>query len=453
MKKIILASFLTLSAYGHDNHIDLDDRVTDLEIKSMIRKINMGMELHMFGGFMDKEDKQDSDKNYKSDHWKNNIRLKFNGKLNEKFQAYVSLQASYLFNDQVQTNQESDHDTINPSQGSSPYIRTAYFDWKLTDNMILSAGRLPTTFGPPEHMRHGRARLGTYPISSFNLPIDGLSLTWRLPSFHSSSLTSRTIYLPGSITDSFEPYAGTPYNESNPGEFADNHEGFTQMLELKVNGDHTSLFENLLIIGQYSYLRMGAFVETTTQAQLIPNTDDKNEYKIYADNDTLSYLSIFSFYTEVEKIFDSNFDFYFSYMKSRARAAGNIKADVIGDATTAGSISTIDLGNFIANDDARGTRTLYGLRYNLEHSFFGGEYWKSTSNPVPNDLYTDDFISLGQIVGEVFHGYYTHQFYGGDLSTRVGYVRLNKDKTFSSFSLVDSNEKIDSVYTALFVTF
>jgi hypothetical protein len=141
-------------------------------------------------------------------------------------------------------------------------------------------------------------------------------------------------------------------------------------------------------------------------------------------------------------------------MRSWNRPVANIKATVISSAHGATPEGTvIDAGQFISSGNTQGTRTLYGARYNFKNSFIGADYWKTTSYPIPNDLYSDDFIPLGLLAGEVYHIYYTHMFYNKDLSVRVGYQTINDDKFFGTFNYTESNQKVSSLYTALFVTY
>ena len=468
MKKILLVTILPLIAMGSikEDVASIDERLTDIEISNTQQRINVGMEMHMFAGHISNTNVENTGVNYNQRHFKNNFRLKFSGVLNQNFQAYASLQASYLFNSQVQTRIDSDDDMANPTQGSRPYVRTAYFDWRLNKYTVLSAGRLPTTFGPPEHLKHGRGRLGTYPLVSFNLPLDGLSLTFTTPKFiPSTDLSFRTIYVPGGMSDQQQPHKGEPLSASNPAKLAESHEGITQMVEAVVRPKNKKIFDSLTFIGQYSFLRFGSFKEFTAPAQIVKGqygiTDDRNIYRFSADGPKLADIQIATLYLEAQKILGTKIDAYFSHMRSWNRPVAKINALVINDgndaAGTGGTDSlegqSFEVGQFVSEGDSQGTRTLYGTRYNFKNSFIGAEFWKTGSTPIPNDLYSDDFIPLGLLAGEVTHVYYTHMFYNNDLSVRVGVQKIHEDKYFQQFNYAESKQDIRTIYTALFVTY
>ncbi len=462
MKKLILLTLIPFFAMAsiEEDVQSIDERLTDIEISNTQQRINVGMEMHMFAGHISNTNVENTGVNYNQRHFKNNFRLKFSGVLNQNFQAYASLQASYLFNSQVQTRIDSDDDMANPTQGSRPYVRTAYFDWRLNKYTVLSAGRLPTTFGPPEHLKHGRGRLGTYPLVSFNLPLDGLSLTFTTPRIiPSTDLSFRTIYVPGGMADQQQPHKGEPLSGSDPTKLAESHEGFTQMVEAVIRPRNKKIFDSLTFIGQYSFLKFGSFKEFTGPSQIASASpsiaDDKNIYRFWADGPKLADIQIATLYLEAQKILGTKIDAYFSHMRSWNRPVAKIKATVLSDgnggATPSGTV--FDVGQFVSDGDSQGTRTLYGARYNFKNSFVGAEFWKTSSTPIPNDLYSDDFIPLGLLAGEVAHVYYTHMFYNNDLSVRVGVQKIHEDKYFQQFNYAESKQDIRTIYTALFVTY
>lgn len=459
MKKIVLFTSLLLtnllsSKTYAQSMADIDERLTDIELKIFDRKIDTNFEMQMLGGYLKNNNSfGENSKDYNTKVFKNNIRLKLHGKLNDDFDAYLSFQVSHTFNDELQTGVAQNNNITIATRGSSPYLRTAYFDWQLASKLVMSAGRLPTTFGPPEHIKVGRKRMGTYPQTSFNMPLDGVSFTHYTFSNFDSDLIARAIYLPGTNSDSEAPHIANLFSTNNPGEAAKGHEAYTAMIEYNRTRP-TSFFQKSNTIFQFSRVKLASFLEQTTPLDLTSKSTgnpDKNIYRIYADNAVLSDISIVSFYQEFSSLFNSRFDFYYSYMNSDNNPKAKIKAQVISD--TNSTTPVIDLGNFLSNGDSHGSRSMYGLKYNFEESFLGFEYWKSTSSALPNDLYSDDIIALGQISGESYHTYYTHLFYNKNLTVRTGLVKINSDKSFQRFAYVYDSEKIYLGYTSLFVNF
>lgn len=455
-----LLVLVTLNCLASTEAINqLDERLTDLELKLSETRLHTNLELQMFGGYLKNDNALASNKKLGQQVYRNNLRIKIQGKLSQEFSAYTSLQVSHSFNDEVQSGIVTENDILIPTHGSRPYLRTAYFDWKLHNNFILSAGRLPTTFGPPEHQKAGRSRLGTYPLTSFNFPIDGISVTNPILSNSSINLTARTIYMPGPFTEPASPQNGISLSSREPNRLAKGHTGFTQMIDIDFKKP-TAFYEKSNFIFQYTYLDMGSFVEQTTPLPLIskqdPNQVDRNIYRIYADDDKLAKLQILSGYIDLIGVLNSKFDLYASYMHSWNKPLANIKAEVISDSTGGGMGSVgskIDLGKFLAKNKAHGSRSILGLKYNFENSFLGNEFWKTSGLPIPNDLYSDDPIALGQLSGDAIHVYYTHLFYNRALSVRTGYIDINTDKRFESFAYVDRKQNISLAYTSIFLTY
>lgn len=455
---IFCITLFTASVFAQDNFSELDERLTNVELSLTDRKLYTTLELQMFGGKLNNDNVLGLDKKLNTEVFKNNLRIKINGKLNDDFSAYVSLQVSHTFNDEVQSSIATDNDILTPTHGSRPYLRTAYFDWKLLDKLVLSAGRLPTTFGPPEHHKAGRSRLGTYPLTSFNIPLDGISLTSNFYSSKNLEATSRTIYVPGAFNEPSAPQNGLSLSSSDKSTLAKGHEGFTQMLDLDFKRP-TPFYDRANFILQYSYIDFGSFIERTGPADILssqmPGTIDRNIYRIYADNPELAKIQIISTYLEALGFFNTKFDVYMSYMRSWNRPIAKIKAEVISDATggTTSEGTVFDIGQFMASGNSQGTRAIYGLKYNFERSFISTEFWKTSSSPIPNDLYSDDPIALGQLSGEAIHLFYTHLFYNNNLSVRTGYIDIKTDKTFSTYAYEKRKQNIDFLYTSLFVTF
>lgn len=459
--QILTLAFLFFSHFAmasQDAVTQLDERITDIELRLSEKRLNTNLELQMFAGYLKNDNTLGGGEEFNSQIFKNNLRLKIQGKLNNDFSAFVSLQVSHTFNDELQSGIDSDNDILAPTHGSRPYLRTAYFDWRIHPRLILSAGRLPTTFGPPEHQKSGRARLGTYPLTSFNVPLDGVSVTIPIIDQKDIVLTSRTIYIPSSFSEPAAPQNGLSLSSAQPAKLAKGHKGFTQMLDIELKKP-TMIYNKSNLIFQYSYFKMGSFVENTAPLALLsiedPSLVDRNIYRIYADDSKLTKLKIASAYYEALGFLNTNFDLYYSFMKSWNDPTANIKAEVISDATggatPAGKV--FDLGQFISEGKSDGTRSIYGLKYNFENSFVGTEYWKTTNSPMPNDLFSDDPIALGQLSGEALHLYYTHLFYNKALSVRTGYVSINTNKVFSGFAYTDRRQNIDLAYTSIFLTY
>jgi hypothetical protein len=85
------------------------------------------------------------------------------------------------------------------NQGPVMMVEKAYADLTVPNTgVVVSFGRIPTTDGPPAQNWDGRARMGTYPMLSYNVPLDGFALTYKLDQYLPSAhkLAVRAIYTP-----------------------------------------------------------------------------------------------------------------------------------------------------------------------------------------------------------------------------------------------------------------
>ncbi len=419
----------------------LEERLTDLELQSLSHRIQTNLEMNVLGGYFQNEHHRNQDATVRNVHFKNNIRLKFKGDLNPSFRTYVSFQVNYLFNDDLQTSENITDERTTSVFGSRPYLRTGYFDWNLLgDNLIFSAGRLPTVYGPPEHLRMGRDRQGTYPSMGYNVPLDGLALTYCLvPLLHNwgAHFTGRTVYMPGSIANRQDPHEAAPLSERDPRSFSDGHEGFTQMFEYEV-ARPTSYFDRFLAIWQLSYLRLGAFKERKGVSKGV-------NYSVYLDGGTLARMYNTAFHLELHRIFKTRFDFYGSYMHSWTKPSGTMMTSY-PDFT---GLPDEEYGQFISDGDTQGNRYLLGTRFHFKKSHLGLEYWASSRYPIPNDLYSDDLVALGQFFGKIGHIYYNYEFFKNQMRLKLGYFYIHEEKDFSDGFVNNSRQRIQSVYTGI----
>ncbi len=75
------------------------------------------------------------------------------------------------------------------------FVERAFINYRVTDSLVFSAGRLPTIDGSPTHLPMGQSSMGSYPIFSYNAILDGVALTHKANVF-GGKLTSRAVFTP-----------------------------------------------------------------------------------------------------------------------------------------------------------------------------------------------------------------------------------------------------------------
>ncbi len=211
----------------------LDSRVSDLEIRKIMERVKLGMEFSTFAFYSRSEQTTFAKKANFSNS--NRLDLLFSSDISEDLSFYGDLRSFFYFNERLIKSTPGDSNIANQTGlGSIVQVLKAYFDYRLFNNtLIFSAGRLPTTDGPPVHFSSAVQRRGTYPISSFSLPMDGLALTWNIDRTFSSNnkIISRTIFSPSSViaTDNWKNV-----KLGLGDKFASNHNVFVQMFEVSV---------------------------------------------------------------------------------------------------------------------------------------------------------------------------------------------------------------------------
>lgn len=437
MKKfiILLLTLTTLNLYSNEE--SFEERLTDLELKSIQNSIKWDINVYIVGGYIKNKGSEDSH------HMKNTVRFSLSGEAHPNFQYHATLQTSYLFNSMLQTNNEDYKENQSSStSGAHPYILNAFFDWNIYDGLTISAGRLPTTYGPPLHYTNGTQRKGTYPTLAFNIPFDGIALSATKGAF-----TSRSIYIPGSLTSSAKPYNRDQVSPNLPSIYSNDHEGFTQMIEYE-RRKKNSISQSILGIVQYTDLTLGAFHPVYAHEPYIGTV------QIHTDGSDLANFKVLTGYLDLQRVASTPFDIYLSYAHSWTKTLSSIYATTL-TASQDSNGNTIDqgteiyAGKFMNNDYSQGNRFVAGLKYNMENVSIGAEYWKSSRAPSPTDIYSDDLTSLGQILGSSKHLYVIKKILNKKVNLKFGYTYISEYARMTEIEITKSNQKIQTFYTAI----
>jgi hypothetical protein len=459
---IILIALLNNTTFAQSTTVEsLDERLTDLELKQSASKVNFGGDLKVLSSYYVTEDRN---RNNTTAYGPKNLnahalifRINSNANISDQLKVYGQLESRSFLNQNFVTNNKEDTRRESNLRGDRVTLSKAYFDWDFwPKKMIFSAGRLATQAGPPEHLLDGVPREGTYPVSVYNVPLDGFALTANIHEFTGGNVSfiSRTIANPsGGGNSDFTPWkSNSSGNPNKPMQVSDSNTFFTQMFEIEHK--KKGVYENLLAILQFSEYKFGAVAPFETRQAVSAIGSEATPTLFYTKNDKSLKIQGVTLYSEVEKIAASRFDFYGSYSYVKVESLSPLMTRVLKCPVTAGDIcdysssTEAQAGNFLYDGKQHGFRYFLGTRYELSNSLFlGGEYHRSSENAVPTNINGDSLMNFVNMSGKGQHFYLTKSLYGNRFSIRSGVTsfRLNHEIINGAIG-VNSNEKVQSAY-------
>jgi hypothetical protein len=379
--------------------------------------------------------------------------LNLDTKISDKVSVFASAESLSVFNENIFSDIVNTNNRDVQVKGERLNIDKAYFDWRIyQDWLTFTAGRLPTTQGPPEHIKDGVSREGTYPVTGYSVPLDGYALTAKLssPLQMKNDLSMRIIFTPGGAVNSEHPFRGADLgNPNKKGVVTTGQKLVSGMLEYEDKKSTNGLWEKMLAIMQVGYYQFAS--PKAYNLEGIQGYTDLNNYRITFDDVRNFDVTIFSPYLELNKVFKSQFDFYVTYAFSRSKSHAKVTATQItgidpgtGTATPAGT--TVDLGSVVHPGNATGTRLLTGTRYEFSNRLFlGAEYMKASEKATPTVFYTDSLFRPNYLNGSSYEAYILKNMYGDNFNIRLGFTHLdiNSDLMTTGISFNKTSEKIN----------
>lgn len=429
---------------------ELDERLTNLELYRSINQIQFDLELNNYIGVFNISDRNPN--NVASDfsgqekdqrtRMNSQVRLSANANLSNELFIYSQFESNFQANSEFNTNNAPPTNTTFQRRGTGVFVRRAYFDYHFSNLLTFSMGRLPTTNGPPQNVRNNLARSGTYPLASFSSPLDGVAMTAGFDMGEKSQLILRTIYVPGGLRADDEDQTYSSYqvmSSATASTLARDHEGITQMLEVRNSSDW---WENALFIAQASQFTFGAFKDA-----FFDNIDTRTglgagRYRISADRGTLSVLKIFSSYFQFDHPFYLPLTFYFSHSYTKLDRKGSLQI-----ASAGSPYNILQSYGFLSDDDVSGNRWLTGINFHpSDEYFFGLEYMDTSKFSVPTSSYTDELMSYIDENGTDYHLYVGKQFINAKSVVRFGVHQFNRNQVILNNRFTDAFEKVFSTY-------
>ncbi len=458
---LLLTTFLPVSLFAgepvnEESEIQkLDERITDVEIRSLADHVNIGLDMKIESTILnDKTQNAGLDPAtgntaaYKATSNHGNInsllfRLNMDSKIGNRISVYASAESLSFFNDSFYYNTPNVNNREYQTKGEKLSITKAYFDWRLYENWVtFSAGRLPTTQGPPAHIKDGVNREGTYPTTAYSMPLDGFALTTKLsdPLEMKDSLILRLIYKPGGYVNSNYPQLGTSLGNPVLTNLRTMDSSLsTAMLEYEqVNPSH-GLWNRMLAIVQYGFYKFGS--PPAGYGFGPDGTGNNTVYLYYFDNPKFLEARVLSPYLEFNKIFRTQLDLYATATIDRTETFSNLYVQLptgLGGKTSKGSL--------LHPGKARGTRLLTGARYEFPNKYFlGFEYMRAGENTLPTNMYTNNGFSTNYNNGNSQEVYLLKNMYNDNFIVRLGYTHLNVTSNLSAnqVNFTNTDEKIN----------
>lgn len=457
----ILIFLSPLICYGEQKDFKaLESRVEELENSILDLELNQASsKFSLSGDFGINYD------NYQSDGWTSNpknrsvnstnvvFELNANVKVSKRLSFYSSLYSSfYMNNNTVEVGPVLE--TGRPLGGTT-FLRLnkAYLDYKIIPgSLVLSAGRLPTTDGPPEHLKDGDKRRGTYNSLSYSLPFDGFALTYKGDSSNKEHHYSlRGIFNPGNVVPNTELHGGAEKGKeaSVRGQISKPESFYFATFEYQTKAFR--FVDKLTILLNYASFSLSGPKEQVSRGVLDANkAGDRNVYRLSHPEDTAYSAQNYVAYLELKSLFKSRFDFYTSFKHTNARKRGNIIATIIED-NEGGALgaqgSTFNLGGFLTNTDISASQQLHGIRFRLNDSLLTGlEYVNTNIGTTPSNFYNRRNTSLYSWMGKGYHSYVTLLFPTQSSSLRIGYVNFLRDHYFNNINYSVIDQRVHNTY-------
>lgn len=319
-----------------------------------------------------------------------------------------------------------DVQAVYANTGSGVYLEKAYVDLSCPDSIwTLSVGRLPTVNGSPEHFWDMLPPQGTYPLLSFDAPLDGLALTYRGDRWVSAGqeLTFRFLYTPFIDVLWGGPYSylKPPTNDTNgTAQVGADDATMVNMGTVQMDYAVRTLPYADEIAGTLQYYRSGELSFSSGQG-----TSD-----LKAQTNGVTAL------VDLLGLRGSGWDISLSHTYTDVSSSGEL-APGLGFGTDGE-----DGSNY-------GSLTLLSLRHRWESWAAGGEWLVASDVPFYFSGAPEDLTDFYMTPGNSYHLYLTKKWLSL-VTLRLGYRHQSYNQLPISFGTVASTDrKIETFYTSL----
>ncbi|WP_413291697.1 DUF3373 family protein [Bdellovibrio sp. HCB185ZH] len=373
------------------------------------------------------------------------LRMKFqfnvDANVSKNIKFYSRLTTSKNFNSFYQQGLSGlpvsdDLQASNSYQSSHVVLEKAYIDMTVPDTgLTFFIGRLPTVDGQPQNYKDGRARMGTYPMLSYDSVLDGMGVSYKMDQYmpEGHSLALRALYTPFA-----QYYAGangayiTAPTKQNGSALPTSSTGYGLMADYSINNMSWADGMGLTLLNFQTsdlYYANPAWVSVGTT----PGMD--SNLTLSVGGTTLAW--------ELNGIAHTGWDLSLSYLASTLKSNGRLMSGVPGT------------GFGMSSDDGSesGSTFLLSTRYRLGTWIFGGEWVNGSENSFYYATAAEDLTQFYSTHGNGYHLYVTKKF-TQNLAFRVGYMLQDYDYTPTGIGpVVESDRKIETAYANLRLDF
>lgn len=465
LKTVIATSFIA----GAVNAATLEERVEELEINNALNTFKFSGDLTMFYDGTEKEIGTTTTTN----NWTRlKFGLNFSAKPSSDIQFFGRLAASKHMNavgDDYTNN--DDFGRSRAYNGSDVFVEKAYFDYTLTDWMILSAGRLPTFDGVPYNYSYGKAKMGTYPKLAYSAILDGFAFTFKPGNFFLSqgSLDFRAIYTPFNLPTQ---RLGSDNQKNGLGNDITSHiDMLTLMLDYQ--SGKLSWADNLGFVAQWiksnqfalDKIYAGEGLDVNGAQSGSQNAVVGNGIAVYLPSTLKMGLDLLSLHIELDNIANTGLNFSVTNYSNTVTETGGICAQPASTACSGASLGyfTDSTWNNTSEKKAEGSATLAALAWNsnmptLMNAIIGAEYMTSDKEYAFFDFTADNVTGFYTNAGKGTHAYIT-LLPKNNLSFTLGY-RLQEieysnsgNKGLGPRSEVTTDDTVSTTYARLRLDF
>lgn len=395
---------------------DLYDRADENEFEATINHIKWGAEFEVSDNFINgKTGSMPAYGATGSTYTNNNIlttklRLNMESKVNAKTKFTGRLAMYKGWSDSVNQNLTDPAQGRKPIGNSSIYVERAYVDYSVTNSLIVTLGRQPSSDGPGMTLIENTKRKSTYPALLFDGAADGAVLTYKAMPKSAMNPTFRVAYGKGyQKSENFSPYTAS----SETIDDLDVYGAFYEMsLPFKAMG------ENLLVL---SYVHATNFI-------------GHPQYTATPNNKNLGDMDLAGIYFENNKAFGTNLNYFLSYGYNNPNSNGN----------------TVNFGAMTHNQNVAlikdsGYAVQVGARYDFDSGIklgyefnHGSKYWYSFTNG------SADLLNKLATRGNVNEVYAMYQM---DINQfiKVGYEDIEYDYTGSGWHIGEPQKTDDYI--------
>lgn len=415
--KIVVAVSALLIGATSAHAQTMEERLEALEEKALLDSFEFG---GMFNAKYQNTVTQVSGADEKKyNYWTLMGHINVNSEVNENINFYSQIGISKIFNNFIQADYTSATvggttdgvGALSPSSAhrqDKAFFKRFYIDYKWSDKLIMSVGRLPTGGGNPTNFQDGVARQSTYPQFAYNAQFDGLALTYRL----NDNMSFRVINTPfhnsvGAGTIGSTVYRGSASGSPTTAEEVEEHIDFTAY-----QFDWNTKFswtKNFNLVYQHVNSASVVFDKPLLGAAYISAAE------------TSYSINWHTLYIEMLGLANSNFDLALSHLQSGVKIAN------LGGVAAANQLDKT-VGN-----------THINLKYNIGESHVGAEFWDIPRYSSYFDSASEWFGGPYATQGKHYHIYYTMRRHG-NTAFRVGYMNLDQEYK-SVFSLGTAEKK------------